>query len=89
MDVLDLFLTAPAPRPCEACRFARATAYDGLYCHRGTLTPYPCAVERASSQVEAWLYGACGSHGRFFEAPTGAAPALIAKHLDQPRRERT
>jgi hypothetical protein len=89
MDALDRLLTAPATRPCDACRFARATAHDGLYCHRGAQTPYPCAVERASSPVEAWLYGACGGHGRFFEASTAAAPAPIARHPDQPRHELT
>jgi hypothetical protein len=83
MDALDRLLTAPAARSCEACRFARATAYDGLYCHRGTLTPYPCAVERASSPVEAWLYGACGSHGRFFEAGTAAPARILADAPDR------
>jgi len=78
MNALDRFLTAPATRPCQACRFARATAHAGLYCDRGTVSPFPCEVERGSSPIEAWLYGACGSHGRFFEARP-AAPEWIAE----------
>jgi len=84
MDALDLLLNAPAPRPCEACRHARASEHDGLYCHR--LSPYPCAVERASSPVEAWLYGACGSRGRFFEAKAAPAPAWTAAAADRLHR---
>jgi hypothetical protein len=76
MNALELFLTASAPRPCDQCRYARASAHDGLYCHRDTVAPYPCAVERASSPIEAWLYGACGTHGRFFEARTAPAWAV-------------
>ena len=68
MDALDRFLTAPVPRPCGECRHARQSARDGLYCHREKLAPYPCAVERASTPLEAWLYGACGTRGRYFEA---------------------
>ena len=79
MDPLDRFLTASADRPCQACRHARATAHDGLYCDRSTQSPYPCEVERASSPLEAWLYRACGRHGRFFEARTAAAPEWIAE----------
>lgn len=73
MIALDRFLAAPAPRPCETCRHARATARDGLYCHRTTGSPYPCQVERASAMFEAWLYGACGRHGRFFDEAEGRA----------------
>jgi hypothetical protein len=77
MNALDRFLTA-APEPlCQACRHARATVGDGLYCHRTPASPYPCQVERASSTLEAWLYGACGRHGRFFEA-LARAPAWLA-----------
>jgi hypothetical protein len=78
MDALDRFLTARDKPLCGACCHARATARDGLYCHRIAGTPYPCQVERASSALEAWLYGACGRHGRFFE-PTAGSPAWIAR----------
>jgi hypothetical protein len=78
MNALDCFLTAASDRPCEACRHAREFAHDGLYCHRAAGSPYPCQVERASAPVEAWLYGSCGRHGRFFEARAAAAPAWIA-----------
>ena len=74
MNALDLFLTPSAPPACEACRHARATA-DGLYCARRAASPYPCEVERGSALVEAWLYGACGRHGRFFEPVAGATSA--------------
>jgi hypothetical protein len=77
MNALDRFLTSAPERSCAACRHARSTDRDGLYCHRVAGTPYPCQVERASSMVEAWLYGACGRDGRFFEAaadPTARAP---------------
>lgn len=67
MNALDRLLTVAPDRLCDACRHARSTDRDGLYCHRIAGTPYPCQVERASSMVEAWLYGACGQHGRFFE----------------------
>ncbi len=77
MNALDRFLTASAPRPCQACRYARATAHDGLFCDR--VTPFPCELERASSPVEAWLYGACGRHGRFFEAKA-VGPEWITEH---------
>ena len=77
MDALERFLTASANRPCQACRYARATAHDGLYCDRCTESPYPCEVERASSPLEASLYRACGRHGRFFE-PKAEAPGWIA-----------
>ena len=82
MDALARFLTASATRPCQACRHARATAHDGLYCDRGTVSPFPCEVERASAPLEAWLYGACGSQGRFFEAK--AAPEWIAEDAGRP-----
>jgi hypothetical protein len=41
------------------------------------VSPYPCQVERASSTLEAWLYGACGRDGRYFEA-SAPAPAWLA-----------
>jgi hypothetical protein len=77
MDPLERSPTASANSPCQACRYARATAHDGLYCDRCTGSPYPCEVERASSPLEAWLYHACGCHGRFFE-PKATAPEWIA-----------
>lgn len=73
MDAFDRPLTASPDRPCEACRHARATARDGLYCHRAAASSYPCQVERASTTLEAWLYGACGRHGRFFDLGEGHA----------------
>jgi hypothetical protein len=81
MDALDLLLNPPAPRACEDCRHARATAHDGLHCQRGAQAALPCTVERASRAIEAWLYGACGSRGRFFAARTAAVPARL---LDGP-----
>ena len=72
MNALDRFLTARDEPLCGACCHARSTDRDGLYCHRVAGTPYPCQVERASSIVEAWLYGACGRDGRFFEADAGS-----------------
>jgi hypothetical protein len=72
MNALDRLLTSAPERSCAACRHARSTDRDGLYCHRVAGTPYPCQVERASSIVEAWLYGACGRDGRFFEADAGS-----------------
>jgi hypothetical protein len=74
MNALDLLLTPSEPPACEACRHARASA-DGLYCARRAASPYPCEVERGSTLVEAWLYGACGRHGRFFELVAGATSA--------------
>jgi hypothetical protein len=86
MSAVDRYLTAATDRMCEGCRHARATDRDGLYCHRIAATPYPCQVERASSALEAWLYGACGRHGRFFESAAGS-PAWIAQgaRRDMPR----
>jgi hypothetical protein len=78
MDALEILLTAPPDRRCEACRHARPTARDGLYCGRSAGSPYPCAVERASAPIEAWLYGACGRQGRFFEASAAGLPARVA-----------
>jgi hypothetical protein len=72
MNALDRLLTAAPDRLCDACRHARTSDRDGLYCHRIAGAPYPCQVERASSAVEAWLYGACGRHGRFFEPAADA-----------------
>jgi hypothetical protein len=91
MNALDHFLTAAPDRPCETCRHARASAHDGLYCHRAAGSPYPCQVERASAPVEAWLYGSCGRHGRFHEARAAAAPAWLLHDADRgrPTRERT
>ena len=66
MNALDLLLTSSELPACDACRHARASA-DGLYCARRAGAPYPCQIERGSALVEAWLYGACGRHGRFFE----------------------
>jgi hypothetical protein len=77
MNAFDHFLTAAPERRCEACRHARATARDGLYCHRIAVSPYPCQVERASSTLEAWLCEACGRDGRYFEA-SAQAPAWLA-----------
>ena len=74
MNTLDLFLTPSEPPACEACHHARATA-DGLYCARRAASPYPCEFERGPALVEAWLYGACGRHGRFFELVAGATSA--------------
>lgn len=86
MDALELFLSPPAPRACEDCRHARATARDGLHCQRGAKAAFPCAVERASPAFEAWLYGACGSQGRYFEARTSAVPAWLVEGSDGTRR---
>jgi hypothetical protein len=90
MNALDHVLTAAPDRRCEACRHARASARDGLYCHRAAGSPYPCQVERASAPVEAWLYGSCGRHGRFFEAQA-AAPGWPLHDADRrrPTPERT
>ncbi len=77
MDPLERSPTASANPPCQACRYARATAHDGLYCDRCTGSLYPCEVERASSPLEAWLYHACGCDGRFFE-PKATAPEWVA-----------
>lgn len=77
MNALDRLLTTASDRLCDACRHARATDRDGLYCHRIAASPYPCQVERASSTLEAWLYGACGRDGRYFEA-SAQAPAWLA-----------
>jgi hypothetical protein len=85
MNALDHFLTAAPDRPCETCRYARASAHDGLYCHRVAGAPYPCQVERASAPVEAWLYGSCGRQGRFFEAKAAACAWV----LHDTRRGRT
>jgi hypothetical protein len=74
MNALDLLLTSSEPPPCDACRHARASA-DGLYCARRAGAPYPCEVERGSALVEAWLYRACGRHGRFFEPAAAAISA--------------
>jgi hypothetical protein len=71
MNALDLLLTSSELPACDACRHARASA-DGLYCARRAGAPYPCQIERGSALVEAWLYGACGRHGRFFEAAAAA-----------------
>lgn len=73
MNALDRLLTVATGRLCAACRHAHATDHDGLYCQRIAARPYPCQVERASSTVEAWLYGACGRDGRFFEPHAGSA----------------
>jgi hypothetical protein len=74
MNALDRLLTASPLPACDACRHARPSAHDGLYCHRGAVAPYPCSVERASALLEAWLYGACGFQGRFFEAKPAVLP---------------
>jgi hypothetical protein len=74
MNALDLLLTSSELPACDACRHARASA-DGLYCARRAGVPYPCQIERGSALVEAWLYGACGRHGRFFEAAGAVASA--------------
>jgi hypothetical protein len=90
MNALDHFLIAASDRRCETCRHARASAHDGLYCHRAAGSPYPCQVERASAPVEAWLYGSCGRQGRFFEAKA-AASAWVLRDAGRGRtaRERT
>jgi hypothetical protein len=80
MNALDLLLTSSALPACDACRHARASA-DGLYCARRAGAPYPCQIERGSALVEAWLYGACGRHGRFFEAAAAATSAGSAAGL--------
>jgi hypothetical protein len=77
MNALDRLLAAAPDRLCDACRHVRSTERDGLYCHRIAGTPYPCQVERASSTVEAWLYGACGQHGRFFERVADATACTM------------
>ena len=77
MNALDLLLTSSELPACDACRHARASA-DGLYCARRAGAPYPCQIERGSALVEAWLYGACGRHGRFFEPAAAVTPAGTA-----------
>ena len=89
MNALDRFLTAAPDRLCEACRHARASAHDGLYCHRAAGSPYPCQVERTSALVEAWLYGACGRQGRFFEAQPVPAWILPDAHRRGVNADRT
>lgn len=74
IDALARFLAPSPARPCQACRHARATAHDGFHRVRDAVTPYPCEVERASTPLEAWLYGACGTRGRYFEATMPATP---------------
>jgi hypothetical protein len=83
MNALDRFLTAASDRRCETCRHARASVHDGLYCHRVAGSPFPCQVERASAPVEAWLFGSCGRHGRFFEAGPTAAPPWIVRDVQR------
>jgi len=81
MNALDYFLTATPDRLCDACRHARASALDGLYCHRSGGSPFPCQVGRASSTLEAWLYGACGREGRFFEARAAQSSGTTRSEL--------
>ena len=76
MDVLARYLPSIVSPACEACRHARASAGGDLYCVRGGAA-YPCEVERESAGVEAWLYGACGRHARFFEPEPAASQGRI------------
>jgi hypothetical protein len=87
MSALDRLLTAAPERSCGTCRHARATDRDGLYCHRIAGMPYPCQVERASATLEAWVYGACGRDGRYFEPNAGSA-WLAQDARPSPIRER-
>lgn len=66
MDALAHLLTPHECPACEACRHARMSEHDGLYCARQADALYPCEVERGSAFVEAWLYGACRRQARFF-----------------------
>ena len=83
MDVLARYLPSIVSPACEACRHARASAGGDLYCVRRGAA-YPCEVERASAGVEAWLYGACGRHARFFQPKPAALPGRI--EADPPNR---
>jgi hypothetical protein len=84
MNALDRILAASSERACEACRHARGTAGDGLYCHRTAASPCPCQVERASATLEAWVYGACGRYGRYFEeARPTAAPVWTPRGAER------
>lgn len=83
MDALARYPTRIGSPACEACCHVRASAGGDLYCARGGAA-YPCAVERESAGIEAWLYGACGRNARFFEPKPAALPGRI--EADSPHR---
>jgi hypothetical protein len=72
---LDRPLPPTGTPACDACRHACASADGELYCVRGgSGAAYPCDVERGSTGVEAWVYGACGRYARFFERKPAVLP---------------